>query len=612
MNRTLVLSFALALALVTFSASAQEGRAQAMSPFDAVEWSETDNPRPRVLIGDTWYLLDAVNGMPINDLLAGIEQHYNRRDLQKRFEEDLVEALGKLGVAKGQSATLLVRTAEDQPAQTITAEWSREKRNALRNARRDSTDRERPRNADTDAAAVTRTLDALEQLILKRSAYTAASPLPLESQPWHQKLTAARARTAEIKTSADLTLEVVRVVAAIGDAHARVSGPRDPRLRARLPFLILPLHHSAGPVLAVQPDHSDFLRTDTPVLTSIDGVSIDRWLAAAAELVPAASPQLIRDRSCRLLNQLEFLRAIVSPASLGDPRVRVGLASLDGTRSHDMTLALTDLPPDPAPWPEGGSNRITASDGKSVGYLRLAQMDDAAANAVRQWFAKAQSINRLIIDVRGNGGGSRDALFALAEAILPADAEPAVINAARPLLVDGAVPEQVARNLNRRGLRPENDPAWSDAERAAIAAFKHQFTPALKLADDRFDNWWFACVSPDKDGDTRWRGRVVVLQDAGCFSATDVFLAAIKALPNVMLVGEPSGGGSGSAIEHDLPGGLHVRLSSMVSFQPTGELFDGIGVEPDVEIEREPNDVLMLQNRWVRFAAEIAAQGQPD
>lgn|SRR5690554_1619188 len=98
-------------------------------------------------------------------------------------------------------------------------------------------------------------------------------------------------------------------------------------------------------------------------------------------------------------------------------------------------------------------------------------------------------------------------------------------------------------------------------------------------------------VSPAKEGEATFLGRpVVALMDAACFSETDVFLSALGALPNVLLVGEASGGGSARAQVVELPNsGVKARFASMVSFQASGELFDGIGVQPDVRVDVEPD-----------------------
>jgi hypothetical protein len=82
---------------------------------------------------------------------------------------------------------------------------------------------------------------------------------------------------------------------------------------------------------------------------------------------------------------------------------------------------------------------------------------------------------------------------------------------------------------------------------------------------------------------------VVVLMNSKCFSATDIFVAGLKGLPNVTLMGTPSGGGSALVQTVRLDGPrLAVRLGSMVSFQANGKLFDGHGVQPDLLVEPTP------------------------
>ena len=94
-------------------------------------------------------------------------------------------------------------------------------------------------------------------------------------------------------------------------------------------------------------------------------------------------------------------------------------------------------------------------------------------------------------------------------------------------------------------------------------------------------------------GEYFYTSPVVVLVDEGCFSATDIFAAAMGALPNVTLMGTATGGGSARTQSFRLPkSGLEVRCASMASFQPNGQLYDGNGVQVDIEVEREPEDLL--------------------
>jgi C-terminal processing protease CtpA/Prc len=72
-----------------------------------------------------------------------------------------------------------------------------------------------------------------------------------------------------------------------------------------------------------------------------------------------------------------------------------------------------------------------------------------------------------------------------------------------------------------------------------------------------------------------------------------VFVAALRTLPQVKLVGTPTSGGSGRAKAHTLPRSrIGLQLSTMASFQPDGKLFESHGIEPDVTCEPAPGDLV--------------------
>ena len=98
---------------------------------------------------------------------------------------------------------------------------------------------------------------------------------------------------------------------------------------------------------------------------------------------------------------------------------------------------------------------------------------------------------------------------------------------------------------------------------------------------------------------------VVVLCDSGCFSATDIFLAALKGIPNVTLMGTPSSGGSARSVFFPLSNAnLRIKLASMASFQPSGALYDGNGVAPDILIESNPNYLIGKDDNVLTSAIE--------
>tara|TARA_R110002094_G_scaffold103194_1_gene102706 strand:- start:223 stop:909 length:687 start_codon:yes stop_codon:yes gene_type:complete len=196
----------------------------------------------------------------------------------------------------------------------------------------------------------------------------------------------------------------------------------------------------------------------------------------------------------------------------------------------------------------------------------------------------------LIVDVRGNSGGTRSLLTAFA-GYLVADGQGAWVgNVARYRLSD----RFSADHLEARSMYRADDPRWSERQRLAVESFAAGFE-AEWSPDGAFSDWHYLVLDRTGHADEFYYGQpVVILSDAGCFSATDIFLGALSGRSNVMLMGGASGGGSARVQGFELPNtSISVRCASMVSYQPNGRLYDGRGVEVDVEVPAAPMDYLV-------------------
>jgi hypothetical protein len=133
-----MISIMVLLAAITTVASVAAhsvGRAAAgypkRSPFAAVRWQQS---QPEVRIGDEWFKLVSLNDLPAADIVTFSQQTYGNR-WRKRFEEDLVELLSRMGHPPQDTVKLVVqslttfktRTLEDVPL-------TEANRRAIRNA----------------------------------------------------------------------------------------------------------------------------------------------------------------------------------------------------------------------------------------------------------------------------------------------------------------------------------------------------------------------------------------------------------------------------------------------------------------------------------------------
>jgi len=81
----------------------------------------------------------------------------------------------------------------------------------------------------------------------------------------------------------------------------------------------------------------------------------------------------------------------------------------------------------------------------------------------------------------------------------------------------------------------------------------------------------------------RWHKPVCVLTNRSVYSAANDFAMMMRALPNVRLVGDRTGGGSGMPMSNSLPNGWSVRYSACPMYDAQRQQTE-FGIEPDISI----------------------------
>jgi C-terminal processing protease CtpA/Prc len=286
-------------------------------------------------------------------------------------------------------------------------------------------------------------------------------------------------------------------------------------------------------------------------------------------------------QALRQLRNLQFLRQVMG---LPQPEtLRVELQSEDRARTREVELKVAAQSPTFGIWPTLPTRML---DG-NVGYLRLPAMTEGAARDIQAAMATFKDTRGLIVDVRGNGGGSRDALRALFPYVMAPSAPAVVVSTAKYRLHPDYGPDHMGGS---RFMYVESWSGWTPDERAAIARFKPTFKPEWTPAEAEFSPWHYLVISRSTNPEAFSYGKpVIILMDQKCFSATDIFLSAFKGYPGVTLVGYASGGGSALQVGYRMPvSSLSMTLASMASFQTSGQLYDTRGVQPDVVVDPEP------------------------
>jgi len=546
------------------------------SPFEATRWSE-DPASVEVHIGGTWYQLAGIAGHTANDLIATSQRRYGE-DWQKRIDEDLPMVLLRMGWWPGDAVEVKVVDLASGEAVTMPdIPLTAENREQVRRARRDEEDARllAAMSNPVPRSLAIATLNDYQNYLDEQFAYAHANDFDYAA-----RLDSLRATLGDSVTGNALGLEVQQVMASFIDGHAGVSGFAYPP--GALPFAI---DVAQGGYVAFRPDRSAFIHPDRPYVVALDGVPIGRWLEAARPWVVQGSPQYQAYGALRHLRRVNHLRTVLG-LPIADS-LTVTLADFPRTSQQTLTLPVQPAEQRASRFPQRESQVLEGN----IGYLRLAQMNEEAVENVEVWMPQFEQTDGLIIDVRGNTGGSRQALRALFPYVMTPDDPPHVANAAQYRLSETFDED----HLERRYMYRADSKQWSTAERAAIDAFADTFQPEWMPPQDQFSAWHYLVLTAEtKPRPYFYNAPVVILMDEKCFSATDIFVSAFKGWRDVTLMGQPSGGGSARSWTYTLePLPLMVRMGSMASFQRDGTLYDGRGIQPDILLEPTATDMLV-------------------
>ncbi len=176
----------------------------------------------------------------------------------------------------------------------------------------------------------------------------------------------------------------------------------------------------------------------------------------------------------------------------------------------------------------------------NIGYMRYESFADAIGNGNLDEILSYLAIcNGLIVDVRSNGGGT-------------------VTNSTRI----------AARFTNEKTLTGYI-----------------QYKTGTGHSD--FSDPYPIYLEPG-DG-VRWQKPVVVLMNRRSYSATNDFVNEMSCLPQVTLMGDTSGGGSGLPFTSELPNGWSVRFSASPHLNVDKEQIEW-GIDPDIKVDMDEVD----------------------
>ena len=316
------------------------------------------------------------------------------------------------------------------------------------------------------------------------------------------------------------------------------------------------------------------------VITKIQGKDWKEYLSQADKFSSGSTLGMRRSDAGRAI-----IRVLLETEGAKAIKLEGRFKDADVTEVMARTMALYDGAKEPEGPEETGLELIQSSLlANNIGYLRIDGFEGTKmTELLEQAMDRMMGTSGLIIDVRRNGGGDLSG------------------NAVLSRLIS----EPVARFHQRTN--------FSDM----LRAFRPDIFLDYDYSDGRFSEMKSRMVKPVEDSHKQYKMPVMVLTSPNCFSACDTFVSALKENKLALVVGEPTGGGTGNPIGFSLPLSEHrFRYSVAQGYTAVGKtLLEGKGTLPDVVLEptleeRTSGQDLQLE-KTLKMMAEKIAQAQP-
>ena len=555
---------------------------------------------------DEWLQLLQVGDFATEDLVRYIKELYGMK-WERSLSRDFVSIINFVGL-EIESPEINV-TVKDASGQTQKRFLPLNKSN--RSDAKDYYDATHQENVSSDSISKREAIEDIDQVFQILS--TKHSYAQLEKINYQEELEKLKDELAANVSVCFLTNRLEYIINRLGDGHASVSSsqPSLKKTSGRLPFRTV---YSDGRIVCLHGTEEELLNKEYPYLKEVNEVSVDQVLQTAFEMLPDVSEQFKQFYGAKMIKYIGYILS-ENDIEIGS-MVTVTLENENGRtieytakvdyeieKSNQGRLAMLKMV-------MNAFDHELIDDGE-IGYMRISKMFLLGEAKVHKAMKEFRNTKGMIIDIRGNSGGNRLPLMALAPYFIDSNSSPVVVNVAK--FRTDSPNELTGEYLFDRYLFTEDFYYKSDSSAYnAIQDYKKTFSPEWDVDSTKFSNWHYAVISPKKDENYYYYNKpVIVLMDSYCFSASDIFLAGLKEFDNVTLVGSKSGGGSGRSVKYELSNSkIHLKLSTMVSYQPNGQLYDGNGVDPDIEInstlESTLNKELLIQEMIKRINENAA------
>ena len=194
----------------------------------------------------------------------------------------------------------------------------------------------------------------------------------------------------------------------------------------------------------------------------------------------------------------------------------------------------------------------------NIGYVRYESFSDAIGEGnIDEVINRLMLCRGLIIDIRGNGGGT-------------------------------------LTNAERLAARFTNEPVL-------VGYIQHKTGPGHNDFSAMEEQW----INPSAN--LRWQKPVCVLTNRSVYSAANEFVKYMQCFPQVTIVGDRTGGGAGLPFSNSLPNGWFVRFSACPMYDADGQSTE-FGIAPDYSVSLTDADFARGRDTIIEFARALLSR----
>lgn len=288
-------------------------------------------------------------------------------------------------------------------------------------------------------------------------------------------------------------------------------------------------------------------------LLTIDGEPVSSYVER--ELRPYTSASTPQDLLSQMYERSLLQGALDRPMTLGFSDARGRAHAVKAVRMTAKDYNAVRKAPPPFEW--------KLLPGNVAHVILRSFSDDTAADQFDAAFDQISRADAIIFDLRDNGGGNSNVGYRILS-----------------VLTDHPFQTSAWQTPDYRGVLR----AWSISNRAFDAGA---------------GEW-------PHDGKRHYAKPVSVLTSARTYSAAEDFVVAFDAMHRGRIVGELTGGSTGSPMMLDLPGGVVALICSKRDTYPDGKAFVGVGITPQVEVRPTVTDFRADRDTVLQAAVRLA------